>query len=245
LIFNDKILLVTAAGISVESGIQPFRGYNGIWEKASMEMATFQKFESAPADFLVWYCKRFKTCLYAKPNIPHKILASSSVSIITQNINVLHRAGKNDSEKLVEIHGCLYDKRPLPATWRAEIVNAYWSEVDEGDLINSLFKLFKIQLNGRIILLSNRPHVLLLDEFYSKLYDMVKSLKWDSEADNIVFMVASNFVGITGGILQIALENGNEIFVVGLNLSPSYLLPGITINREFSSGFCKFYLNYE
>jgi NAD-dependent deacetylase len=48
----DNVVIIAGAGISVESGIQPFRGKNEIWEENPMEMATYRKFNNEPANFL-------------------------------------------------------------------------------------------------------------------------------------------------------------------------------------------------
>jgi NAD-dependent deacetylase len=72
----ENIVVITGAGISVESGIQPFRGKSGIWEENPMEMATYNKFSTDPGHFLEWYYNRFASCKDAQPNAAHEILAN-------------------------------------------------------------------------------------------------------------------------------------------------------------------------
>ena len=159
--YND-IVVVAGAGISVESGIQPFRGKNGIWEENPMEMATFHKFETDTAGFLTWYYQRFKSCLEARPNLTHEILARHSIKLITQNIDGLHRQASHDPAYLVEIHGCLNEKRRIMADSRNEIIETRWLDVRENDLLPSLFRIFNIPDTGYINYEDSfRPHVLL------------------------------------------------------------------------------------
>lgn len=237
-------VVVTGAGVSVESGIQPFRGKDGIWEENSMQMATFRKFKSDPADFLGWYYKRFKSCLQAKPNVAHSILSSLGIKVITQNIDGLHRAASHSPDSLIEIHGCLNEKRKLSSQSRSEIISANWSEVDESNIEKSLLKLFNISSGGMVVKSNSyRPHVLLFDEYYSDLYEIGKAMSWVSDADTIIFMGTSNSVGITEGILQAALQGGKEILVVDPNPSPSLSLPGVIIYKQSASEFCQSYFS--
>ena len=170
-ILQENTVIVTGAGISVESGIQPFRGKSGIWEENPMEMATFNKFFNEPIAFLTWYYHRFVSSRHAMPNLAHEILAEKGVRLITQNIDGLHAKANHPSEKLIEIHGCLHQKRTVDATTREEIVDAKWDMVDESNIEDWLLNLFKIERPNNIYEHSFRPHVLLFDEYYTELYE--------------------------------------------------------------------------
>ena len=239
---NHNVVVVTGAGISVESGIQPFRGKDGIWEIDPMEMATYRKFISEPKVFLNWYYQRFKTCFKALPNSAHKILASKGIRVITQNVDALHRQANHDSQKLIEIHGCLYEKRKVNAESRNEIIKADWEKINENDLDNSLCTLFKIP---KTVIVNEkksfRPHVLLFDEIYSELYEVEKAIQWVLEAETIIFMGTSNSVGITEGLLEIGLRKQKELIVVDPDPSPSFNYPGVRAIKEIASSFCKEY----
>jgi NAD-dependent deacetylase len=238
----SNTLVVAGAGISVESGIQPFRGKDGIWEENPLEMATYRKFIKEPDSFLEWYYKRFKSCLGAKPNETHQILADKNIRVITQNIDGLHRQANHNYENLIEIHGCIYEKRPINATSRSQIIPTNWEKVDENALRKSLYNLFQIPLNGRVdAKKSYRPHVLLFDEVYNDLYLMEEALQWVLDADAIIFMGTSNSVGITSGILEIALRKGKQLLVVDPNPDKSFLNLGIEIYQEGATTFCKKY----
>lgn len=238
----ENYLIIAGAGISVESGIKPFRGKDGIWEENPMEMATYRKFINEPAVFLSWYYKRFKSCLNAEPNQTHEILAEKGIRVITQNIDGLHRKANHSSETLIEIHGCLNEKRLINATQRNQIIDAEWSIVDESRLEESLFELFKIKAGGVISQSKSfRPHVLLFDEIYTDLYEIEKAMKWVLESDTIIFMGTSNSVGITDGILQIGFEKRKNIIVVDPNPAESFKFPGVQIYETTASQFSREY----
>ncbi|VDM02845.1 unnamed protein product [Schistocephalus solidus] len=108
-----KLLVVTGAGISVESGVPTFRGEGGFWRKyASKDLATPEAFAKNPS--LVWefYHYRRELVKTKSPNAGHKALAeleqlfitaNRSFLLATQNVDGLHeRAG---SKNLVELHG--------------------------------------------------------------------------------------------------------------------------------------------
>lgn len=241
-----NIVVITGAGISVESGIQPFRGKDGIWEENPMTMATYRKFVTDPAAFLTWYYSRFKTCLNAKPNFTHDILASGRVRVITQNIDGLHRKANHSPHSLIEIHGCLNEKRHLITTEREDIIPAEWEKVDESNPVTSLFDLFKISKNGVIDQINSyRPHVLLFDEVYTDLYQVDKAMSWILQAEKVIFMGTSNSVGITESALQMSHKLGKEIIVVDPNPSKSFELQGVKIYKISSSEYCKKYFQHE
>lgn len=109
-----KLVALTGAGISAESGIPTFRDSNGLWEGYDvMEVATPQGWEKNPALVLDFYNQRRKTALTVKPNRGHEILAELQdhfdVTIVTQNVDNLHeRAG---SKKVIHLHGSLFQSR--------------------------------------------------------------------------------------------------------------------------------------
>jgi len=109
-----KIVVLTGAGISAESGIPTFRDNNGLWEGYSaMEVASPEGWNSNPKLVLDFYNERRKNALSASPNLGHKILADLEkhfeVCIITQNIDNLHeRAG---SSTVIHLHGELFKVR--------------------------------------------------------------------------------------------------------------------------------------
>ena len=109
-----KIVVLTGAGISAESGIRTFRDADGLWEGHDiMEVASPIGFQNNPELVLDFYNKRRKQLFEVQPNIAHTILAELEqdfdMTIITQNVDDLHeRAG---SSKVIHLHGELLKAR--------------------------------------------------------------------------------------------------------------------------------------
>jgi NAD-dependent deacetylase len=109
-----KIVVLTGAGISAESGIKTFRDSGGLWEEYRIEdVATYDAWLDNPELVLEFYNQRRKQLYDAKPNAAHIALAELEkkydVQIITQNVDDLHeRAG---STKILHLHGELKKSR--------------------------------------------------------------------------------------------------------------------------------------
>ena len=109
-----KIVVLTGAGISAESGVPTFRDANGLWEGHDvMEVASPQGWTADQELVLHFYNERRKNALTAKPNRGHQILAEleqdHEVVIITQNVDNLHEKG--GSSNVLHLHGELFKSR--------------------------------------------------------------------------------------------------------------------------------------
>jgi NAD-dependent deacetylase len=116
-----KLIALTGAGISAESGIATFRDSGGLWEGHKVEdVATPEGWRRNPKLVLDFYNERRKKALEVKPNRGHEILAELEkdfeVTIITQNVDELHeRAG---STNVIHLHGKLSESRStLDPSW--------------------------------------------------------------------------------------------------------------------------------
>ena len=107
---KQKIVILTGAGISAESGLKTFRDADGLWEGHDiMEVATPQGWRKNPDLVLEFYNLRRKDAAQAQPNQAHRVLVDLEekydVQIITQNVDDLHeRAG---STNVMHLHGML------------------------------------------------------------------------------------------------------------------------------------------
>ena len=107
----EKLVILSGAGISQESGISTFRDANGLWENHNiMEVASIQGWQNNPELVLDFYNQRRRQLSEVKPNEAHNIIVQLEdqfeVIIITQNIDDLHeRAG---SKNVIHLHGELY-----------------------------------------------------------------------------------------------------------------------------------------
>ena len=103
-----KIVILTGAGMSVESGLATFRGGGGLWDNYPVEqVATPQGFAANPALVLEFYNKRRRELLTTEPNKGPALIAAlekeHDVVVITQNVDDLHeRAG---STNVIHLHG--------------------------------------------------------------------------------------------------------------------------------------------
>ncbi len=128
------VVALTGAGISVESGIPPFRGKGGLWEKFDpMEVAHINSFMSNPEKVWRLLISAMKDLLVsAKPNAAHLGLARLEElgrlkTVITQNIDGLHQmAGSRD---VVEIHGSFAWLRCLDCENRVKTVDIELSQM--------------------------------------------------------------------------------------------------------------------
>ncbi|PVY42417.1 SIR2 family NAD-dependent protein deacylase [Pontibacter virosus] len=111
---KKKLVVLSGAGISAESGIATFRDANGLWEGHDvMEVASPQGWRKNPELVLDFYNQRRKNAHSVQPNTGHKILVELEqdfdVKIITQNVDDLHeRAGSTD---VIHLHGKLFESR--------------------------------------------------------------------------------------------------------------------------------------
>lgn len=109
-----KLVVLTGAGISAESGIPTFRASDGLWENHRIEdVATPEAWQRNQALVLEFYNQRRKKALEVKPNRGHEILAELEahfdMTIVTQNVDDLHeRAG---SKNVIHLHGSLFESR--------------------------------------------------------------------------------------------------------------------------------------
>ena len=222
-------LYITGAGVSASSGIPTFRGNDGFWTVGSVnytpqEMATRSMYENNPADFLLWYFKRFASYRNVKPNAAHYWLADKK--LITQNIDGLD--GKAGNKDYISIHGRL-DKVVCYKNEMEEQVpfDANWNEIDlslnpsDQVLKKQLLKKFKIKFyNDRFMPqegISLKPYVLLFDEIYTDLYRISEAEHWMNDAKKIIFIGTSFSVNITSIALRIAISRGIEVEIVDPN----------------------------
>src|SRR6516225_3106860 len=111
---RKKLVVLTGAGISAESGLKTFRDSDGLWEGYDVtEVATPGAWRRNPSLVLEFYNMRRRSVLEASPNDAHYGLAELErdfdVHIITQNIDDLHeRAG---STKVLHLHGEIFKMR--------------------------------------------------------------------------------------------------------------------------------------
>jgi NAD-dependent deacetylase len=113
---KKKLVVLTGAGMSAESGLKTFRDTNGLWENYRIEdVATPEAWAKNPQIVLDFYNERRKQAAEAVPNRGHQILAELEkcfeVQIVTQNVDGLHE--KAGSTKVLHLHGELSKVRSI------------------------------------------------------------------------------------------------------------------------------------
>ena len=104
----DKIVVLTGAGMSVESGLKTFRDADGLWENYPVaQVATHEGWEADPELVTNFYNMLRSKCWSAKPNEGHRLVArleeKYEVTVVTQNVDNLHeQAG---SSHVIHLHG--------------------------------------------------------------------------------------------------------------------------------------------
>lgn len=109
-----RLVVLSGAGISAESGIRTFRDSGGLWEGYDvMEVASPEGWNKNPEIVLQFYNERRKQALQAQPNIGHNTIAELEqhfdVTVITQNVDNLHE--KSGSGNVLHLHGELFKSR--------------------------------------------------------------------------------------------------------------------------------------
>ena len=112
-----RVLVITGAGVSAESGIPTFRGKDGYWRNLNpTKLATPEAFGHDPNLVWDWYRERRQRIRTAQPNPAHQAVAklawrAGKFLLVTQNVDDLHRRAGLPSEKMVQIHGDIFITR--------------------------------------------------------------------------------------------------------------------------------------
>lgn len=197
---KPKLVVLSGAGISAESGLGTFRDKGGLWDQYDInEVATPEAWLKNPELVLDFYNKRRELVLEAQPNEAHKALVQLEshfeVSIVTQNIDDLHeRAG---SSNILHLHG--------------EILKAQCSE-NEDEVVHldgPHIKLGDVSKNGFQL----RPHVVWFGEAVPKMYEAEKIV---SQAD--IFAVIGTSLNVyPAANLLYACKKTCKKYLVDLN----------------------------
>jgi len=114
---NARLLIITGAGVSAESGIPTFRGEDGYWRNLDpAKLATPGAFAKDPGLVWEWYRERRQRIRNAQPNPAHKAIAklaqyAQEFLLVTQNVDDLHARAGSSKEKMVQIHGDIFVTR--------------------------------------------------------------------------------------------------------------------------------------
>ena len=128
----ERIVVLTGAGISTDSGIQDFRGPNGLWTKnpAAEKAANIEYYLADPeVRKAAWQHRIDAPAFTAEPNDGHRAIVELErrgdlLAVVTQNVDGLHQKAGNDPGRVIEVHGTIWysrcwdcdDRRPMAET---------------------------------------------------------------------------------------------------------------------------------
>jgi NAD-dependent deacetylase len=191
-----KVVVLTGAGISAESGISTFRDADGLWEGHDvMEVASPIGWERNQELVLDFYNKRRRQLNKVKPNAAHEALKDLEeqyeVHIITQNVDDLHeRAG---SKNVIHLHGEL---KKVRSTFNENLVLNWENDLNAGDFCEHNHQL--------------RPHVVWFGE---EVPMMVPAMEITRKADILMIIGTSMQVYPAAGLLHYAPEDIPVYFI--------------------------------
>jgi len=182
-----KLVVLTGAGISAESGIRTFRDSGGLWEGFDInEVANPRGWRKNPALVLDFYNQRRKNVLAAVPNAAHKGLAELEqhfdVTIITQNIDDLHERG--GSTKVIHLHGEILKMR---SEKDPSLVYPITGDIELGQLAEDGYQL--------------RPHIVWFEEPVPLIEEAAVLV---TEADIVAVIGTSLVVYPAAGLITLA-----------------------------------------
>jgi NAD-dependent deacetylase len=123
---SSRVVVLTGAGISTESGIPDFRGPQGLWTKnpKAEQLSNIHYYMADPeVRKLAWQSRLEHPAWIATPNAGHRALVELERSgrlhaLITQNIDGLHQRAGNAPDRLIEVHGTVHDVVCMRCGWR-------------------------------------------------------------------------------------------------------------------------------
>ncbi len=197
-----KIVVLTGAGISAESGIPTFRGSNGLWEGHKIEeVASPDGWRKNPRMVLEFYNERRRNIANAQPNSAHIALAnlesSCTTVIITQNIDDLHeRAG---STNVLHLHGEIFKSR---STADPQLIYECREDIAIGD---------RCALGSQL-----RPHIVWFGEDVPML---IAAAEICSQAD-ILLIVGTSMVVYPAASLISFIKRNTPVYIINPQRTP-------------------------
>lgn len=214
---SERVVVLTGAGMSAESGVPTFRGLDGLWRNYNpLELATPAAFAANPTLVWEWYDWRRSLVAATRPHAGHLALAQlellgHQVTVITQNVDGLHhRAG---SRHVIEIHGSL---------WRMICTGCQRLELNRQPRLRTLPPLCTDC--GQML----RPGVVWFGENLPPLA-WEASLEATREAALLLVIGASGTVYPAADLVPLARQNGARIIEINPDDTPLSALADLSL----------------
>lgn len=191
-----KIVILTGAGISAESGISTFRGSDGLWEGHDIQdVASPEGWYRNPKLVLDFYNKRRAQLFEVEPNAAHFAITDLStkhdVHVITQNVDDLHERAGNPN--IVHLHGEL---RKIRSEGDISYISVLEKDLHMGDLCPKGFQL--------------RPHIVWFGEAVPMIESAVEIIQ---DADEVWIIGTSMQVYPAAGLVSYAPRNAQIVYI--------------------------------
>jgi len=224
---RGRVVALTGAGISAESGIPTFRGQDGYWvvggrNHVPQEMATREMFDRRPDEVWRWYLWRFGACRAAQPNAGHRALVAlegalgERFTLVTQNIDGLHR--RAGSRRVLAIHGDAAFVRCAADCGQPRLEQPDMGVRDGATPFGEADRraLSCPRCGGWL-----RPHVLWFDECYDEEnYSMQTALRAAAAADLLLVVGTSGATNLPMQIGELAWRRGVALVDVNPEENP-------------------------
>lgn len=237
---DKRILFVTGAGLSLDSGIPLFRSdsdsgdSSAIWNSKLEAWATIGSFRRDPVKWYSTFYSNFRywsSFLTAEPNEGHRVLSRlcsdypGRVRVITQNIDGLMELSNCPGESIIEVHGRIHYLRCTNPS--CDYSHSKYQSIDWKGLLgqdNKIPKDFYLGWQCPSCGSPSLPLFLLFDESYAShtFYQWGKAQAWMKEADLMIFIGTSFSVLCTDCCLYHAYNNRIPIYNVNIRPSPLY-----------------------
>jgi NAD-dependent deacetylase len=226
----ERVVVITGAGMSAESGIPTFRGKEGYWtvgakEYHPQELATLAAYRQLAREVWHWYLYRRSVCRAAAPNPAHFALAElerklgDRFTLVSQNVDGLHLIAGNSRARTLEVHGNIDYMRVHEDGSAAEPIPipAAMPMLGKSDpLTDELWALLRDD-RGR----PTRPHILWFDEYYDeRLYRAESALQAARECELVVVIGTSGAAAIPWHATAEALNHGASLLVIDPEQGP-------------------------
>lgn len=193
----NKIVVLTGAGISAESGLKTFRDDDGLWNNYSVyDLATPEAFAANPQWVLDFYNDRRKLACEAQPNAAHRAIArleeKFEVVVITQNVDDLHERG--GSSRVIHLHGELTKARST--AFEDDVFTIGNQTLNLGDLCPKGAQL--------------RPHIVWFGEAVPNIGPAIQEVR---DAGKVLVVGTSLAVYPAAGLLDDAPSGAEKIIV--------------------------------
>lgn len=222
---KKKIVVLTGAGMSVESGLKTFRDADGLWENYPVQqVATHEGWLADPTLVTKFYNMLRRKCVGTQPNEGHRLVAALeekyNVTVVTQNVDNLHEAA--GSTHVIHLHGELMkvcSSRDVDDERYHQLLTADNCEIEPGTLAG----------DGSLL----RPFIV----FFGEGVPMITAAAQEvMEADILIIIGTSLVVYPAAGLVQY-VRRGTPIYLIDPSASIGSGIPNLThIQKGASEG---------